>query len=406
MGESDKYRLRRLFVVIHRYVGLTIGLIVVVLGLSGSIIVYWREIDRTFNPQERVVHEPSRPMISLDEVLAIVKKAHPQRPKPWTLEMPHDDNAAYYATYSRPEERGLKYSTNLHVAVHPYTGEILRSWYWGETPVSWIYDVHANLQAGLFGHQVVGAFGVVLLFISLTGLYVWWPIGAFRKRHFLVKTDSGAPRMELDLHRAGGFYSLPLMIIFAVTGYMFVFPSHLQGVVAQVSTLGQVTPMSLHGGDETHGTSSGEHQHDDPRYPESMPRGLPSMSVGQAVSRALEVFPGAEIKRVYSPAGEKGVYGVILRHPVERLNKSYPVTEVWMDQYDGRVIVKSDPSQNSAGQDFLDAALPLHNGEAAGGFGRALVFIAGLVPLLLFITGILQWLRRRRRSAVAESVAA
>lgn len=401
MAEKDSYRVRRGFIWIHRWIGLTIGLVVVLLGLTGSIIVYWREIDRTFNPELRVQPQPGRPTVSLDEVLSTVKRAHLQRPKPWTLETPFDEYAPIYATYSRPEERGLKYSTNLHVAVDPYTAKILRQWYWGETPVSWIYDVHANLQGGLTGHLVVGAFGVVLLFISLSGLYVWWPLGAFRKRHFLVKADSGAPRLELDLHRAGGFYSMPLMIIFAVTGYMFVYPGHLAGLIAKFSTLGQVTPMSLHGGDETHGTGSGEHKHDDPRYPESMPRDVTPLTVGQAVTRALEVFPEAEVKRVYSPAGEKGVYGVILRSPVERLNKSYPVTEVWLDQYDGRVIVKSDPGRNSAGQDFLDAALPLHNGEAAGGFGRALVCIAGLVPLLLFVTGILQWLRRRRRKGAA-----
>ena len=400
MGEQDKYRLRRIFVFIHRYIGLIIGLAVVVLGLTGSIIVYWREIDTAFNSELHVEPEAGRQKITIDEVLAVVKRAHPQRPKPWTLEFPYDDESPYYATYSRPEEKGLKYSTNMHIAVHPYTGEILRQWYWGETPISWIYDLHAAFQAGLAGHQVVGVFGGVLLFISLSGLYVWWPIGSFRTRNFLVKTDSGAPRLELDLHRAGGFYSLPLMIMFAVTGYMFVFPGHLASVVAQVSTLASPTPMSLHGGDETHGTSSGEHVHEDPRYPESKPTDMPVITVAAAMTRALEVFPGATVKRVYTPGDDpKGVYGVILRHPAERLAKTYPATEVWLDQFDGRVIVKSDPSKNSAGQDFLDSALPLHNGEAAGGFGRALVCIAGLVPLLLFVTGTLQWLRRRRRKA-------
>lgn len=397
MNAEEKYRTRKIFIFVHRWIGLTIGLVILVLGVTGSVIVYWREIDRTLNP-ELEVQPQNGPMISLDEVLAIVKAAHPQRPKPWTVEMPYDEYAPYYATYSRPEERGLKYSTNLHVAVNPYTGEILRSWYWGETPISWLYDVHANLQMGLFGHKVVGAFGVVLLFVSATGLYVWWPIGGFRKRHFLVKTDSGLPRLELDLHRAGGFYSLPMMIIFAVTGYMFVFPAHLGKVVEKVSTLGQLTPMSLHGGDETHGTSHGQHKHDDPRYPESVPRDLPRLTLGEAVERALAVFPDATVKRVYSPAGEKGVYGVILRRPVEHLANTYPGTEVWLDQYDGRVIVKRDPGENSRGQDFLDAALPLHNGEFGGAAGRAFVCLVGLVPLLLFITGLTQWLRRRRRA--------
>jgi uncharacterized iron-regulated membrane protein len=404
MAAKDSYRTRRFFIFIHRYIGLTIGLAIVVLGVTGSIAVYWREIDRVVRPELDVTPQATAP-ISLGEVLAVVKRAHPQRPKPWTLEMPYDEHSAYQATYSRPEEKGLKYSTNLHVAVDPYTGEILSEWYWGETALSWIYDLHAMFQAGLTGHKVVGAFGVVLLFVSATGLYVWWPMGRFAKRHFLVKTGAGAPRLELDLHRAGGFYSLPLMIVFAVTGYMFVFPSHLGSVVARVSTLSVPTPTSLHGGDETHGTSKhAHHQTEDTRYPKSKPReGVAAMSVDQAIARAQAVFPDATLRRVYTPAGVEGVYGIIMRRPIERLSKTYPNTEVWLDQYDGRVIVASDPALNSAGQDFLDSALPLHNGEAAGGLGRALVFVAGLVPLLLFVTGLLQWLRRRRMRSSTES---
>jgi uncharacterized iron-regulated membrane protein len=396
MAAQASYRTRRFFVFIHRYIGLTIGLAIVVLGVTGSIAVYWREIDRVVRPELDVRPQATAP-ISLGEVLAIVKRAHPQRPKPWTLEMPYDEHSPYQATYSRPEEKGLVYATNLHIAVDPYTGKILSEWYWGETPVTWLYDVHAMFQAGLTGHKIVGIFGVILLFVSTTGLYVWWPIGRFAKRHFAVKTGAGAPRLELDLHRAGGFYSAPLIIVFAVTGYMFVFPAHLGAVVAKVSTLAQPTPTSLHGGDETHGTSKHAHHGEDTRYPKSKPReGAVPLGVDQAIARAQQVFPDATLKRVYTPAGAEGVYGLIMRRPVEHLSKTYPNTEVWLDQYDGRVIVASDPAGNSAGQDFLDSALPLHNGEAAGEFGRALVFVAGLVPVLLYVTGFLQWLRRRR----------
>src|SRR6185295_12808715 len=97
-------------IVVHRYVGLTIGLVVVMLGLTGSAIVYWRELDRMLNP-ERSVHETGGTQRSLDEILAIVKAAHPQRPKPWTLEPQYDARSPVYAIYRRPEERGLVYGT-------------------------------------------------------------------------------------------------------------------------------------------------------------------------------------------------------------------------------------------------------------------------------------------------------
>jgi uncharacterized iron-regulated membrane protein len=403
MSAAPRYRFRRLLAFVHRWTGLTLGLAIVLLGLTGTVAGFWREIDRTLRPEMRVEAPAGQArQLGIDEVLAIVKRAHPQRPKPWTIEMPYDEHAPFNCTYSRPEEKGLKYSTNLHVAVNPYTGEILSQWYWGETLVTWVYDLHAAFQAGLTGHEVVGWLGLVLIVFSLIGLYVWWPVGRFAKRHFLVKTDGGASRLELDLHRAAGFYSLILMLVLGLTGYMFVFPSHIAALVSSVSTLAQPTPTSIHGGNESHGTGSGSHDAKDTRYLHSTPReGVTPLTAGQALERALQVFPEAKLVRLYSPAGPTGVYGVIMRHPTEIFHKTYPNTEVWLDQYDGSVLVTSDPRKASAGQKFLDLALPLHNGEAAGLTGRIVIGIAGIVPLLLFITGLLQWLRRRRLATSA-----
>jgi uncharacterized iron-regulated membrane protein len=404
MPDNRSLQTRRVLVFIHRWTGLTIGLVLVVLGLTGSFAVYWREIDRFVRPELRV-EASGGVRLSPDEILAIAKKAHPQRPKPWTLEPPYDDRSPFNAIYSRPEEKGLKYSTNLYVAINPYTGAIMSQWYWGETFVTWVYDIHAMLLAGLTGHHVVGVFGPILILVSLVGLYVWWPVGRFAKRQFLVKSSAGAARFELDLHRAGGFYSLLLMLMFGLTGYMFVFPSHLAALIRPFSPMSQPTPTSLHGGDETHGTSTSHdaHKSTDTRYPQSTPLpGVRPLTVGEAVDRALRIFPGSQLKRVYTPAGETGVYGIILRQPSETWHRTYPVTEAWLDQYDGHVLVTSDPTAHGRGERFLDAALPLHNGEAAGSAGRVIVFIAGFIPLLLFVTGLLQWLRRRRLRTAAS----
>jgi uncharacterized iron-regulated membrane protein len=128
--------------------------------------------------------------------------------------------------------------------------------------------------------------------------------------------------------------------------------------------------------------------------------------VEQAVAIAKGVFPQAKLVRLYTPAAGKGVYGIIMRQPSEWMHKTYPMTEVWIDQYDGRVLVSSDPRTHTLGQKFVDSPLPLHNGEVFGPFGRVLAVILGLAPLGLFVTGLLQWLRRQRlksRTAVEAS---
>lgn len=391
--------MRRSLVLVHRYVGLTLGVAFVVLGLTGSAAVYWRELDRALRPTLAVAERGQR-QVTFDQVLATVRAANPQRAKPWTLEEPYDARSPIYAIYSRPEERPIEFGSNLYIAVDPQSGEIIDEWYYGETPATWLIDVHVMFLAGLAGHRVVGWLGIVLVVFSVLGLYLWWPRGRFSKRDFTVKTGAGASRLELDLHKAFGFYTLPLLAIFGVTGYMMVFPSTMKSLVRWISptALAIETPRDIHSSDEAHGTSLGHEQAaNDSRYPESVPRaGAAPIGVDRAVELALREFPGSKLMRLYTPGGERGVYGVVLRGPTERMHKTYPMTEVWLDQYDGRPIVKGDPRTHSFGQKFVDSALPLHNGEALGSFGRALAFLLGFVPLVLFITGLLQWLRRRR----------
>lgn len=400
MNTVKPSRLRRVLVVLHRYTGLALGLAFVVLGLTGSAAVYWRELDRAMRPS-LAVEERNEPKLSLDALLAVAKNSDPQRHKPWTLEMQYDAKSPVYAIYSRPEERPIEFGSNLYVAIDPYDGRVVDRWYYGETPATWLIDLHIMFMAGLAGHQLVGWLGIVLIAFSLTGLYLWWPRGRFAKRDFTVKTGAGASRLELDLHKAFGFYTLPFMILFGLTGYMMVFPATMKGLVRAIApdSLAIETPRDIHGGNEAHGTSTahGMHGHKDTRYIESTPRpGVSPIGVDRAVELALREFPGSKLMRISTPGGEKGVYGVTLRHPTERMHKTYPMTEVWLDQYDGHVLVKSDPRTHSFGQKFIDSPLPLHNGEALGAFGRVLAVILGLIPLGLFVTGLLQWLRRQR----------
>jgi len=47
---------------------------------------------------------------------------------------------------------------------------------------------------------------------------------------------------------------------------------------------------------------------------------------------------------------------------------------------------------------------PLHGGEALGLTGRILAFVAGLVPIALFVTGVFRWQRRRERRTPQRTI--
>jgi uncharacterized iron-regulated membrane protein len=88
-------------------------------------------------------------------------------------------------------------------------------------------------------------------------------------------------------------------------------------------------------------------------------------------------------------------------HPEELWNE-YGASAVYLDQYSGAVLDVWDSRELSAGSTLLEWMFPLHNGDALGLIGRLVVFIAGLLPAILFGTGVYMWLKKRRKQVRRE----
>lgn len=375
-------RLRRLWLNVHLYLGLTLGTLLAMLGLTGTVIGFWEEIYEWTDP-ELVVPKASAGYASLDRVMENVHAAHPQRPKSWELWLPRTPHSVIYANYSGPEEKGAAYAATLIIAVDPNTGELIKTWYWGETVITWLYNLHAFLALGVPGENLVGMAGL-LSFASLgTGLYLWWPQGRVRRSAFLPAGRGGAARLEYDVHRLVGLYTLLVMVVISITGAMLVFPRQFGAAIGAFSPVQDLHP-----------------------HVRSTPRpGAGAVAVSAAVAAAMAAFPGAAVKRVFTPDNAGDTFRVVLRQDAEIFNQSHPYTQAWVDQYSGKVLRVTDPTRFAPGTALLSYRLAFHNGEAFGLPGRLLVSALGAVIALLWFTGVLQWWRRRRIQRQRQQVA-
>jgi len=357
----------------HTVLALAAGLLYVVLGLSGSLSVYREELDVLLGPSFSLEDEPSRHMLSLEQIMRAVEQAHPKRYAPWTLELPNRADWPVTAWYARPEETADRYYAPLMVSVNPYTGEVLASRIWGETVSSWLADLHTQLLAGRGGRNLVGLLGLLLMLSAASGLYLWWPGLGGLKQAFRLRRAQGLMRLALDLHRGIGLLAAAWLLLMAATGFNLAFPELAEGVIGD-------TAMA-HGieGREVRSTA--------------VPNDHP-VSLSEAVVIARGLFPHAQVRRITQPAGETGSYRVNLRQRDE-INQRHPFTTVWVDRWSGQILDVRNPNQFSAGQSFLAWLWPLHTGEAYGGGGRLAWFFAGGIPLLLYVTGLLRWLYRR-----------
>lgn len=162
---------RKLWLRIHLYLGLIIGMFFVLQGLTGSINVFYRELDEIIYP-ELEVSEPGQHHRPWDELLAIVKVAYPRREGAWILLLPRYPTAMLSALNTDPASQ-----ERLMVYVNPYTGEIVSSRHFGETFGTWGYSLHGDLFLGQTGSYIIGVSGILFIVSLGSGLYLWWPKG-------------------------------------------------------------------------------------------------------------------------------------------------------------------------------------------------------------------------------------
>lgn len=364
--------LRNYWLNIHRYLGLSAGLIFVLLGLTGTLNTFWVELDRWLNP-ELVISQTADEVRPLDDILTAIRVAHPNRQGSWELVMPSQANTMLTAIYKKPKGQQQESYSEIWVDVNPYTADVVRSYFWGDTVMTWIFDLHSTLLLGKTGHNIVGILGLVLMVSLISGLCLWWPSSGKVRQAFIIKRGASNPRLMFDIHRVAGIYAMLILFILAFSGAYLVYPEYINPIVA--SSPDPKTPKAW--------VSTA--------YPGAQP-----ITLAQAVLVAKQVFPDAEIKRLSTPNGAVGVYKATLRQPSEIFKTSYPDTQVWIDQYSGTVLDSHDPKDDTMAKTFLSIQWELHSGQAFGLIGRMLVCMTGLVLLMLYVTGFIRWLQKRR----------
>jgi len=363
---------RRLWLKAHVYLALGLGFLFALLGLTGSLSIVRDGIDELLNPR-LTVGQAAGEYQSLDKIMAAVRAVHPDRHGEWVLEMPRSPQGMMTAWYEKPHETFGELYAPLMVAVNPYTAEVVASRFWGHTFATWIEDLHTNLQLGLFGARMVGLLGLALAASVLSGLYLWWPGLHAMRRGFRVRHREGWMRLLHDLHGLAGLAVAPVLLLLALTGLHLAYPNILETLA---------------------GASGMGHGEDGPAIRSTAVPNNHPVSLAEAVVIARGPFPHAEVRRIATPAGEDGTYRVNLRRPGE-VNIRHPATMVWVDRWSGQIRAVRNPNLFTAGQAFVSRLWPLHTGEAFGAAGRLLGFVAGLVPLLLYLTGLAQWLNKR-----------
>ena len=161
-------RARRWWLNLHLCLGLALGVVFALLGVTGSVLAFYPEIDRALNPELRPSTSLTRD-VSVQAVTNQLRRLHPERDGGWRIELPLDDSTLITARSARLSEREGRSFSPLMLTLDPVTLERTSHRVWGDYLMTWIYDLHYTLLLDATGKLIVGTVGLVML-LQLRGV--------------------------------------------------------------------------------------------------------------------------------------------------------------------------------------------------------------------------------------------
>lgn len=208
---------------LHGLLGITAGLVLAVVGLTGALLALEPQILKVLNPGILVVEERAQPRLSPAELVRRLRELQPERHiRSVTVTTGDAPAAVVFAIADKPK------GEMRHV--DPYSGLVL-SKPRGDDVFHVIEDIHRRLLADKVGRQVTGACALVLVFMALSGLYLRWSRRPRGWRGWLLVNGRLSGRGLLwQLHAVSGTWVLAIFLFSALTGLFWSYDWYKSGV--------------------------------------------------------------------------------------------------------------------------------------------------------------------------------
>ncbi|MCU0570968.1 MAG: PepSY domain-containing protein [Oculatellaceae cyanobacterium Prado106] len=379
----------------------------IILAITGSIYLFKPQLDALMYPNLLFV-QPATSVLPYQQQMQVVQQRYP-------------DAAISQITPSVAPDRSTEVTFTLNdhkrmAFVNPYTAEVLGDRDEEQNLQAIVRKIHGELLIGKTGDYLVelaACWGLVLL---LTGLYLWFPRGGSSIfGTFLPRLRSPSRRIFWrDLHSVVGLYSSILIAFLILTGLPWSgfwgesfaqiwnrFPAYvfdgqtpkstvLTGSLNQQGT--QVVPWAVEQLPMPQSTQSaqsaqsgtGEHH---PSGGGTIEHAAISLDQVMEWARSQNAPPGFSVTL---PQGETGVY-TVAAYPADSTQEM----TAHLDQYTGKVLADVRWQDYGMVPKAVELGISIHMGKYFGWANQLLMFLTCLMIILLSVSGVILWWRRR-----------
>ncbi|MGY4534909.1 sulfite reductase (NADPH) flavoprotein alpha-component [Pseudomonas sp. TE3786] len=369
---------------LHWFFGITGGLVLSLMGITGALYSFQDEISTALNPdvlQVQVRESGVLPPAQLVEKIQAAAGMQVSGLRVFT----NDNHAAQVFFVPKPGER-----RGPSRYFDPYTGELLGEPS-GKAFFDLMFQLHRFLAMGEFGKNITGACTLMLLFFCLSGLYLRWPRNALSWRTWLTFDWAKKGRaFNWDLHAVAGTWCLVFYLMASLTGLTWSYQWFNQGAYALLGSAPAGERGAKPGGGRGEG-GRGERRGPPPQAAAPVPINYDALwtSITQTAGPTLAMY------NIRPPQDAKQPVQVV--YLLDDAAHERAMNEIQIDAQTGQVRRHTLYTDQPLGQQLLTSIYALHVGSYFGLTGRILITAAGLTMPLFFITGWLLYLDRRRK---------
>jgi uncharacterized iron-regulated membrane protein len=331
-----------------------------VVGVTGSVVVFVPELRRMEVPGWTRV-EPAGTQLPLETLLERVLK---NRAGDRMVSIYFDFKPNWSLNYRSVAVNGDR----VHTFVDQYRGNILGSINYNHSRLQWVYDLHADLLGGTAGRKVNAWFAFALGIASSAGMLLWWRGQQHWKSALRYHSRSSWKGQIWDLHNLGGFFFFLPLFILSITGAWFAYEPPYTSIVSLLTRgPAEIPPPKAWG--------SGQRR-----------------SLDEILASAQRALADSVPSMIIFPAKAGEPFSLRMKRPTDphRIGLNW----VYVDPVTAQVLRVDRFDQQPIGVKIIRLMTPLHYGTFGGLPTRLLWVIAGLLPGLLFMTGLLMWWNR------------
>lgn len=377
---------------LHLWFGLSIGLIIFIVSVTGALYVFKDEIEN-FTRKDVIYHNEQN--IAQKQILQIrvLEKAVDNQVKEkfkihW-VNVPIDKKMSYQFYWYEHNTNAWNYFDEFPIYkvayVNPYNGKVLRVYDEKNGFFQIVKMIHWSfLLKQDWGKYVVGIPVIIFIIMLISGIILWWPKNkAARKQRFSFRWENikSWKRKNYDLHNILGFYASIFALIFSITGLFYAF-FVIQTMMYVVFSGGNTVYP-----DFSHITTKAPLE---ARNDTTLDKVINTVRTNYPNSYGFSV----DLGHPHMDDHEHPNFSVFVKHLSYSYHKN---SSLIFDENSGELLHTHNHEDKDLGEKAIAANYDVHVGSILGLPTKIIAFIVSIICASLPVTGFLVWYGRRKK---------